>query len=477
MTYTLFFLQDVKGSLTLMKKNVLLLLFCLLLSSCYVNRFEDYKPTLPSINDSEMWIPITTSPIFIDDSVPYTVYTSTDKIVYIYLNNKKQLIYLEHKPRQNTTKQHNISSILTSGSVLKQLTYIEFSSLKIIGFVEEKAGISQFKSYIIHNNFNTSSQYNFVIPEFVDKSIYLHFHTANKGNLLYTDSASKFKTFNLTPNFTPPGAVSSPKEVTTGTLFTDLSRNKNSLALYYQTDQFKTYNFTDATTTAVDPIFGLSALVFSLREANDIWITATVSSKMNIYKITVNDDGTIPAIPLIRSEIIGSKGLIARGENSSSYFLASENAGKIEVSETTDNFNTMESLGVANSTSAKLESVSGIPYLSYVNTTTTTKELTILKYSKKDSDLDNEVVPKAKITIKSTTVLGNDPFSVSASDSTGNNLSYFWSISPREGATVENPFSSTTRITLPPSSSKVQIMLDINDGSRSSSTTQEVTVL
>ena len=79
--------------------------------------------------------------------------------------------------------------------------------------------------------------------------------------------------------------------------------------------------------------------------------------------------------------------------------------------------------------------------------------------------------------MESTTVTAGTEFSISASSSIGNNLTYFWYVTPNTGVTILNPVLSTTRITLPASSSKIKITLEINDGSRSSSASQEVTVL
>ena len=463
-----------------MKKNILLLLFCLLLSSCYVNKFNDYEvsqlPVAPPSLDSKMWIPITTSPIYIDAAVPYVSFISKKNIIYIYLNNKKQLIYLEHNPQANTTRQQNISSVLSPSYDISQLTYTEYGSQKILGIIEQQAGIFRFRSYFIYNNFSTKLQYDFKIAEFGgDKRLRLHFHSARKGNLLYTGTS--FNAFNLTPSAEPPAYALSDKASPTGTAFTDLSRAGDSLALYYEGDLFKTYNFTDGSTINGPAVAGLNSFVFSLREANDIWLTTTTAGKMGIYKVTVKDDGGITE-ESIKTDVLGSKGIIAKGSGSG-YFLASQNAeNKIEISQTTDNFETLESIGVANSgvippTGLDLLGLSGALYLSYVSGI----ELTILKYSKKGDDSENpEALPTAKITMESSKVTANVPFSVSAAASTGNNLTYFWYATPNTSVIIDNPVLSTTKITLPPSPSKVTITLEINDGIRSSSTTQEVTV-
>ena len=457
-----------------MKKNILFLLSCLSLSSCYINKFSDFSQTFPPPLDTSKWTPITSSPIFIDDTVPYIVHTGTDKIVYIYKNSKNQLIYLEHNSLLNTTKQHNISSVLTPGATIVKLVYTEFGSQKIIGIVDR---LNKFKSYIIHNNFNTSPQYDFLIPS-SSINLYLHFHSASKGNLLYENSGgTDLESFDLTPSANPPIHTPSLNVAPTGFSYTTLTRNKNSLALYYNTDKFKTYNFTDGS-VADGPSFtaaGLNMFMFSLQEGNDIWVTTTTAGKMNIYKVRVQNDGSIPSTTLIRSDLDTLEhGFIAKGEGGD-YFMASQNVvdNKVQIVKTSDNFNTMEILGGITATTSEFKSVGGVPYLSYINTTT--KELTILKYS--NNEPDNDVSPQANISINSTTVSHNTPFTVSASTSSGNNLRYFWSVSPNNGATVENSTHSTTRITLPPSSAPIEIILEINDGSRSDRTTQEVTVL
>ena len=464
-----------------MKKN-LLLLFCLLLSSCYVNKFNDYDvsdlPTTTPSLDSKMWTPITTTPIYINDSISYISYVGKKNIIYIYINNKNQLIYLEYNPQANTTKQQNISSVVSSVPNIARLTYIEYGSQKIIGLVETVGPDSRFRSYFIHNNFSTSLQYDFNIAVFGgDKRLRLHFHSTRKGNLLYNTGAT-FNAFDLAPSAKPPAYTISDKEAPiVGTAFTDLSRAGDSLALYYEGDLFKTYNFTDGSTINGPAVAGLNSFVFSLREANNIWLTTTTAGKMDIYKVTVKDDGGITE-ESIKTDVLGSKGIIAKGSGSS-YFLASQNTeNKIEISTTKDNFQTLESLGIAESrtapTGTDLLSLNGVPYLSYVND----GELNILKYSKTDDDPENpEVLPKAKITMESTTVTAGTEFSISASSSIGNNLTYFWYVTPNTGVTILNPVLSTTRITLPASSSKIKITLEINDGSRSSSASQEVTVL
>ena len=456
-----------------MKKNVLLL-FCLFLSSCYVNKFDDFSTEFQPKLGSEMWTPIAESPIIIDTTVPYVVHSSTDRVIYIYMNNKNKLIYLEHNPLLNITKQHNISSIITPGVSIKNIVYTEFDSQRVIGLLDNT---ERFKSYIIHNNFNTSPQYNFSIPS-PSTRLYLHFHSANKGNLLH-DSGTTLNSFDLIPDADPPLAISSTKVATVGDSYTALSRAGDSLALYYDAEKLKTYNFTDNTTESGGTISaGLTMFIFSLQEANDIWVTTTTSGKMNIYKVRVQNNGVISSTTLIGSDFDTlANGYIAKGAESSSYFLASQNPVDklIKVIKTTDEFDTMEILGLdglgsATTEKVNLTSLGGVPYLSYVDNTT--KELTILKYLNKKSD--QGVFPHARITINSTAVSANLPFSVSGSTSSGNNLTYFWSVSPSAGATIENPTHATTTITLP--SSRTKVTLEINNGSRSSKTTQVVTV-
>ena len=465
-----------------MKKNILLLLFCFLLSGCYINKFSEY--TIPEVQGPDTWAPINFAPIYIDTNLPYVTFVNTDNIIYIYKNKKNQLIYLEHNPQQNTTKQHNISSVLSPNSTLLQLSYTEYGSQKIVGFIEAETGMFRFKSYIIHNNFNTSLQYDFKVPKFENDTISLKFHTSKQGNLIYLETSNtssgqkKIQTFNLNPSIIPPSYKPSGKASLATRKedpYVSLSLNKQSLVLFSGTTHFKTHNFLDDSTQIGPTHSAFTDLRFSLLEENNVWTTFTDTLGMNIVKITIDNSGAITE-EVIKTGILGSKGIIAKGTDLS-YFLASRNVNnKIEVSKTTNDFQTQEILGVTDFgstlTDVNLLSLDGIPYLSYVDN----DELTILKYSKKDSDSDQGLLPQAKITIDSTTVLGNIPFTISAATSIGNNLSYFWSVSPNEGVNIQNPLNSTTKITLPSSSSKVTITLEINDGSRSSSATQEVTV-
>ena len=466
MAYILFFIGYLEELLS-MKKNILLLSFCLFLSSCYINKFDEFSKEFEPTLDSTMWKPITSFPLFVDTTVPYIVYTGTDKIVYIYKNKKNQLIYLEHK--QNTTKQYNISSVLTPGATISKLVYTEFGSQKVIGLLDSAR---QFKSYIIHNNFNTTPQYNFPIPSSSTR-LHLHFHSASKGNLLYADASSTaLEAFNLTPSADPPIHAPSDKVAPVGSSYTALTRNKNSLALYYNADRFKTYNFTDGS-AADGPSFtaGLTMFMFSLQEGNDTWVTTTTSGKMNIYKVRVQNDGSMPSPTLIGSDLDTlANGFIAKGEGSG-YFMAALTAvgGQTQIVRTSDNFNTMENLGTVNTTTSEFKSVGGVPYLSYVDA----GELVILKYSNNGSG--HGVLPQARISIDSTTVPANISFSVSASTSTGNNLRYFWNVSPNTGAIIEDPTRPITRITLPPG--RVRISLEVNDGLRSSRAVQEVMAL
>ena len=471
-----------------MKKNILLLLFCLLLSSCYINKFNDYEvsqlPVAPPSLDSKMWLPITTSPIYINASLPYISYVSKKNIIYIYMNNKKQLIYLEHNPQDNTTKQKNISSVLSPAYNVLQITYTEYGSQKIIGLIENNASMNRFRSYFIHNNFSTELQYEFDIPNFKNDKVFLKFYTASKGTLMYTESFftdKKFQIFNLNPSASPPSysvsTMNPSGPAANEDPYLSLTRAKKPIAFYSSRAGFRTYKF-DSDTDLVGPIRPTyTGLTFSHLEENDIWATLTDASGMNIIKVAVDDTGIITEETL-KTDALGSKGIIAKGSDSS-YFLASQNtANTIEISQTTDKFQTLESIGVANSggiapTEVNLLGLSGAIYLSYISAS----ELTILKYSKKGDDLETpDVLPKAVITMESSTVTANVPFSVSAASSIGNNLTYFWHVSPNTGVIIDNPILSTTKITLPPSPSKVTITLEINDGVRSSSTTKEVTV-
>ena len=465
MAYILFFIGYLE-ELLFMKKNILLLSFCLFLSSCYINKFDEFSKEFQPTLDATMWTPITSFPLFVDTTVPYIVYTGTDKIVYIYKNKKNQLIYLEHK--QNTTRQYNISDILTPGTTISKLVYTEFDSRKVIGLLDST---KKFKSYIIHNNFNTTPQYDLPLTDFGGDRLYLHFHSASKGNLLYSSSAVQLSALNLTPSADPPIHAPSDKVAPAGSSYTALTRNKNSLALYYNADRFKTYNFTDGS-AADGPSFtaGLTMFMFSLQEGNDIWVTTTTSGKMNIYKVRVQNNGTIPSTTLIGSDLDTlANGFIAKGEGSG-YFMAAQTVagGQTQIIKTSDNFNTMENLGTVNTTTSEFKSVGGVPYLSYV---TATGELVILKYSNNDSSHGG--APYARISIDSTSVPANIAFSVSASASSGNNLRYFWNVSPNTGAIIEDPTRPTTRITLPPG--RVTISLEVNNGFTSSRATQVVT--
>ena len=473
-----------------MKKNILLLSF-LIFSGCYLNKFSDYiAPTPPVLtSDSVVWTPLVSIPIQINKTVPYTIFTNTDNLVYTYKNKRNQLSLLIHNSKNNATKQHNITSIPLSVSDTIQISYTEAKNTrtKIIGVTEfdPSSTFYQFKSYIINNNWSTSDLNTHSTDKILTSNpIILNYESSSLGTLIlpHPFSANQKQLSNYNIN---PGGVNPHRNVIIDedNTYKIIHINNKIIVLFSDTSLFKTFNFTDNTTSdgtitySTDP----KTIKYSLYEGLNVWVTHNPSGQnMSIVKITLNNMGQIINEVTIKENIQGSDGIITKGENANSYFLALKTTqNTLQVLKTSDNFQTLEILGVTsigsyNLTDINLTSINGIPFLSYVDTLT--DELIILKYSQKNNS-DSEALPQAKITLNSTTVTANTFFSVSGSTSLGNNLSYFWSVDPKLGSIIENSLNINTRISVPFSTTPIDIILEINDGENSYKTIQKITVL
>ncbi|MDK2818693.1 MAG: hypothetical protein KFW21_04515 [Spirochaetota bacterium] len=474
-----------------MKKNILLLSF-LIFSGCYLNKFSDYMaPTPPVLTlDSAIWTSLVSIPIQINKTVPYTIFVNTDNLIYTYKNQRNQLSLLIHNSKNNITKQHNITSIPLSISDTIQISYTEANNTgtKIIGVTEfdPTSTFYQFKSYILNNNWSTSDLNTYSTDKLITSNpIIFNYENSSSGTLILPHPMSATQKRLSNYNINPTGVIPHRNIIIDeNNTYKIIDINNKIIALFFNSSLFKTFNFTDNVNSDGTIIYSSNprTIKYSLSEGFDVWATHNPDGQnMSIVKITLNNSGQIINEVTVKEKIQGSEGIITKGENANSYFLALKTTqNTLQVLKTSDNFKTLEILGVTsigsyNLININLTSINGIPFLSYVDTLT--DELTILKYSQKENNSDNHTLPEAKITLTSTTVTANTFFNISGSTSLGNNLSYFWSVNPKLGSIIENSLNINTRISLPSSVTPIDIILEINDGEKSYKTIQKITVL
>ncbi|MGL4676873.1 MAG: hypothetical protein ACRCWI_04305 [Brevinema sp.] len=210
----------------------------------------------------------------------------------------------------------------------------------------------------------------------------------------------------------------------------------------------------------------LSTAIFSLIEnQNRMWFTYNPSpNKMSIACVAVHPDKTIKTETIIKENIPGKEGVIARDQQNNLYMALLSPQNDLQIVRSSDNFQTLEVLGNISRqnnsiTQLQLFIFNNIPILSYIDN----QEFKMIKLN--SSALQNSVL-QVKIPppfVPPPPLPTGVSISLQGESSSGYIQSYFWSIQPNDSAIITSPFTPNTEIIFN-TMGTYDITLEISDG-------------